>query len=54
MVTSHYLMPLIISLSGKGRSSKLVAHVSLRMEVRVGFEARLRFSLIVENVSNPD
>lgn len=49
MVTSNYLMPLIISLSGKGRSSTLVAHVSLQMEVWVGFEALLRFTSLTDS-----
>ena len=49
MVTSHYLMPLIISLSGKGKSSELAAHISLRMEVWVGFEALLRFTSLTDS-----
>lgn len=49
MVTSHYLIPLIINLSGKGRSSELAAHVSLQMEVWVGFEAFLRFTSLTDS-----
>lgn len=46
MVTSHYLMPLILSLSVKGRPAKSVAHIPLQMEA---LQALWRFMSLTDN-----
>lgn len=48
MVTSCCLMPLMISLSGKGRPSALVARVPWQTEAWGGFEARLYLSRLLK------